>query len=137
MGLEFLLLGNCRLLQIHFLSDAYDLFTTHIDGLDTHHFVTHEPHEIDILRRLTINPLFVVGLAILFADLLRWPALGVDHHLPVHSNQDAVTLDRIFDLGRNCLQIGLCCRFRIKVENRAEEIFKLLRIQIRDVVIED
>ena len=48
-----------------------------------------------------------------------------------------MVLDRVFGLEWNRLQIGLYCRFRIKVENRAEEIFKLLRIQIRDVVIED
>ena len=56
-------------------------------GLDPHHFIADDAHEIDVGRRLAIDPLFVLSLAVFLPYLLWSFAPGVHYHFRVHADQ--------------------------------------------------
>ena len=103
--------------QDDFFLRAHDLFAVHLHGLDAHHFVSHEAHEIDIRRRLAINPFFVFRLSIPFADFFRRLAFGMKHHLLIHPHQHMVRLNRRLHLRRHAVQIGLLFIPGIEIEH--------------------
>ena len=57
--------------QVNFLFGLYDLLSADLHCLYPNHFVAHDAHEIDILRRFAIDPIFVLRTLIIFlANLL-------------------------------------------------------------------
>src|SRR5258708_19811858 len=53
-----------RLRQYDFFLGAHDLFAAHLHGFHPDNFITHHAHEINVRRRLTVNPIFVFVLPI-------------------------------------------------------------------------
>ena len=123
-------------LENHFLFVAYDLLAADFHGFDAHHFIAHDADEVHVLRRIAIDPLFVIGVAVFLAHFFRRLALGVQYHLRAHSNQHVMRLNRRLHLRRHSVQVRLFLVSRFEVEDRQEEIAQLLRGHLRDVLIE-
>src|SRR5437868_8216778 len=119
-------------LNVDFFLSTDHFLAANLHGLDTHNFVAYEANEVHILGRLTINPLFVLCIAIFLAIFLGRTAFGVDHHLAIHAHKHLVILDRILHLGRDGVEIGFYRRLGVKVEHRAQQIFELLRVDLRN-----
>src|SRR6202035_3611913 len=63
-------LGDGGLVQLNFFVHANDFFAVHFHDFKANNLVVYQSDEVHVLGRLAINPLFVFGFAILFANLL-------------------------------------------------------------------
>ena len=93
--------------QIHFFFGVDDFLAIHLHALEAHDFVADQADKIHILRRLAIDPLFVFDFAVFFANFLGRTALGGHHHFTIHAHQNLVRLDRVSELGRKSVEVGL------------------------------
>jgi len=72
--------------QNHFPISAHDFLAANLHRLYANDLVAHDADEIDVLGRLALDPLHVVGIAILLPHLFWRSTLGVQHHLGIHSD---------------------------------------------------
>src|SRR5436309_7071261 len=89
----FFLIG---LFENDFFLGAENLLAANFHGLDAHHFIAHQPHEIYIMRRFAVDPLLVLRICVPLADFLGSLADGVNHHLTIHADQHVIRLDGLF-----------------------------------------
>ena len=67
----FFLIG---LFENDFFLGAENLLAANFHGLDAHHFIAHQPHEIYIMRSFAVDPLLVLRICVPLAHFLGWLA---------------------------------------------------------------
>src|SRR5580692_8783884 len=70
-----------RRLEIDLFRSPESLAAVHLHSFDAHHFIAYQTHEVDVLGRLPVDPVFVLGLSILLANLFGWATLSINQHL--------------------------------------------------------
>src|SRR6266576_1797977 len=123
-------------LELYFFLGADNLLTVDFHDFKANDFVPNEAHELDILRRLSINPFFVFGLVLMLPNLLRRTPLGECDHIVVHADEHAMVLNRLLHLGGNGFEVGLFRRLGIEIEYGPEDFFEFLARHLGNVVIE-
>src|SRR5581483_4303623 len=122
--------------HVNFLLRAQDFFAVDLHGLHLRDLVAGEAHEFDFLRRLSVNPLLVLGAGFALADLLVRTAAGGVDQLAVHADQDVVIGDSVFELGGQTFDEDLRRAPGSEIEDGREQSLGLFHGEIGDELVE-